>query len=130
MGIHVADVGQLAIAATACQKRIEGCLQLREIQRLVKNNLLPFRLKLLGTVLLRYLPQQFEPRILYTVSVNILNINHELLLYFVSVLIVMIVAYFYILKDSDGIVGERSKTEILSEQIRSHTKLVETHQSG
>ncbi len=77
MSIHIADVGQFAIATTTCQQRIEGRLQLREIQRLVRNNLLPLRLKLLGTVLLRHLPQQFEPRILYTVSVNILNIYHK-----------------------------------------------------
>ena len=77
MGIRVADVRQLTIAATACQKRIESCLQLREIQRLVRKNLLPLCLKLLRTVLLRYLPQQFEPRILNTVSVKILNVYHK-----------------------------------------------------
>ncbi len=57
MGVHVTDVGQLAITTTACQQRIESCLQFREIQRLVRNNLLTLRLKLLGTVLLRHLPQ-------------------------------------------------------------------------
>ena len=76
MGVHVSDVGQLAIVASACQQRIEGCLQLREIQRLVRHYRLTLRLQLFGTVLLRYLPQQFEPRILNTVSINILYINH------------------------------------------------------
>ena len=44
MGVHVSDVRQLAIAASACQQRIEGCLQLREIQRFVRQHCLSLRL--------------------------------------------------------------------------------------
>ena len=51
--------------------------QPRQVERFVGHDLAPLRLKLLGAVLLRHLPQQFEPRILYTVSVNILNIYHK-----------------------------------------------------
>ena len=76
MGVHVTDVGQLAITTTACQQHIESCLQFREIQRLVRNNLLTLCLKLLGTVLLSDFLQQGKRTVIHTVSVNILNINH------------------------------------------------------
>ena len=45
-------------------------------------------------------------------------------------LIVVIIAHFYILEHSDGVVGEGGQREVLREQIRGHTKLVETHQTG
>ena len=45
-------------------------------------------------------------------------------------LIVMIIAHLDVLEHGDGIIGEGSQREILGEQIRSHTKLVESHQAG
>ena len=45
-------------------------------------------------------------------------------------LIVMIIAYLYILEYGDGIVGEGCQREILREQIRGYAKLIKSHQSG
>ena len=44
-------------------------------------------------------------------------------------LVVVVVAYLHILKDSNGIVGQCCKTEILGQQIGGDTKFVETHQA-
>ena len=45
-------------------------------------------------------------------------------------LVVVVIAYLYILKDSNGIVCQCRKTEVLGQQIGGDTKLVETHQTG
>ena len=96
--------------------------QPRQVERLVRNNLLPLRLKLLRAVLLSHLPEQGEAGVLDTVSVNILNIYHKqfyllpspfgeglgvrLFLYFIPMLIVVIIAHLNVLQYGDGIVGE------------------------
>ena len=97
--------------------------QPRQVERLVGNNLLPLRLKLLRAVLLSHLPEQGEAGVLDTVSVNIMNIYHKqfyllpslnreglggesLFLYFISMLIIVIIAYLHIFEYSDGVIGK------------------------
>ena len=45
-------------------------------------------------------------------------------------LVVMIIAYLYILEYGDGIVGKGCQREVFREQLRCHTKLIKTHQAG
>ena len=45
-------------------------------------------------------------------------------------LIVMIVSHLHVFQHGDGIVGERCEAEIFGEQIGSHAKFVESHQTG
>ena len=76
MGVCVANVGQLAIAASARQKLVESSFQLSQIEAFIWQYRLPFRLQFFGAVLFSHLSQQREARVLDTVSVNILNIYH------------------------------------------------------
>ena len=45
-------------------------------------------------------------------------------------LIIMIVTHLNIFQHGDGIIGERCEAEIFGEQIGSHTKFVESHQTS
>ena len=45
-------------------------------------------------------------------------------------LIVVIIAYLYVLEYSDGIVGKGGQREVLRKKIGSYSELIESHQTG
>lgn len=45
-------------------------------------------------------------------------------------LVIVIIAYFHVLQNGDGIIGQRCQREVFREQVAGNTKLVEPHQTG
>ena len=60
----------------------------------------------------------------------VIRVKFQSLLHFIPVLIVVIIAHLDVLEYGDGVVGEGGQREVLREQVRGHTELVETHQTG
>ena len=115
-------------------------LQLREVQSLIRQHTLTSLPDLLGAVFMGDLSKQRKAWVFDAVAVYqfiIHNAYHFSLftLHFslsdsVTVLIIVIIAHLHVLENGDGVVGKGGQREVFREQIRGHTELVETHQTG